>query len=339
MSASPLVSIILPTYNRAQFLPEAMSAIRAQSWTDWELVVVDDGSSDQTRSMVSELTADLPQPAKYIYQENQGAYAARNVGLTHSTGKYIAFYDSDDLWRPNHLQDCVLALEQHPDVDWVYGACRVVDGPSGRELEPSTFYVDGEPRQFMRLHSRDSGGLRIIDDPNVLVCIIQHGLYNGLQNSLIRRSVFEENSFDASARNGEDQLFVIQCQRSGCRFAYWDAVHVDYRIHSENCSAAGSAVDFDRKRRVLQALVAGYERMLQGYAWPPTVRRAFHQRLQRDYFWKLGYATLWNSGHYQEAMQMFQKGLHHWPWDWRCWKTYLLSRLCLSLRSAKGRAL
>src|SRR3712207_6270965 len=98
---NPTVSIILPTYNRAKFLPQAFGSIRSQTWTDWELIIVDDGSTDETPEFLKELTANFQQPVRYICQENQGAYGARNTGLDHAIGKYIAFFDSDDLWLPH----------------------------------------------------------------------------------------------------------------------------------------------------------------------------------------------------------------------------------------------
>src|SRR5947209_3744474 len=94
---SVAVSIVLPTYNRARFLPEAFESIRAQKFTRWELIVIDDGSTDETRAVVAALSADLPQPARYHYQANQGPAAARNAGIDLTQEKYIAFYDSDDL--------------------------------------------------------------------------------------------------------------------------------------------------------------------------------------------------------------------------------------------------
>src|SRR5262245_20654457 len=100
------VSIILPTYNRAPFLPQALASIRSQQYTDWELIVVDDGSRDDTPLVVARLFADTPQPTRYVRQENQGAYAARNTGLGVAQGEYVAFFDSDDLWLPHHLRNC-----------------------------------------------------------------------------------------------------------------------------------------------------------------------------------------------------------------------------------------
>src|SRR5207244_3503006 len=103
------------TYNRARFLPQAFESIRAQTFTDWELIAIDDGSTDETAEVIGPLTASLSQPVRHDRQDNQGAYGARNAGLGMARGRYVAFYDSDDTWLPHHLADCVAALEAHPD--------------------------------------------------------------------------------------------------------------------------------------------------------------------------------------------------------------------------------
>jgi glycosyltransferase involved in cell wall biosynthesis len=327
------VSIILPTYNRAKFLPEAFAAIQAQKWTDWELIVIDDGSTDNTRELIPELTCGWQQPVHYIYQENQGAYGARNTGLDHATGKYIAFYDSDDLWLPHHLQDCTEALNAHEDVDWVYGACRMVNLATDEEISPTTFLVDGRSRPFRLLQSRPAGKLRIIDDPKAACCQVLHGLYCGLQNSLIRSRLFENYRFDTPLRNeAEDQVIVIRSLVKGFRYAYLDNVHVEYRVHADNSSAAGGATA--KKLRVLGAVAQGFEKLLAIPDMPTDVKQALRQRLGREYFWHLGYSLLWQNGERAEAMEMFRRGIRAWPWDWRCWKTLVVKRAQLILGTA-----
>ena len=324
----PTVSIILPTYNRARFLPQAFEAIRSQRFTNWELIVVDDGSTDDSTSVIHDECNLLSQPSQLIHQENQGAYGARNTGLDYATGKYIAFYDSDDLWLPQHLHDSVDALESHSELDWAYGACRVVDTKTRRVVNKSTFYERGKPRPFMQLAATQHGRLNIIEDPQAISCAICAGFYCGLQNSVIRRSLFEDYRFRAANRNeAEDQLVVIEQLHAGRRFGYLDQVHVEYRIHESNSSAAGNDVELSRQERVLSLMIDGFEWLRTNVDLPPDAMRALRKRLAHDLFWKLGYSTCLQQGKQAEGLQAFRRALRHWPWDWRCWKTYWLTRI------------
>lgn len=120
-----LVSVIIPTYNRAHFLVEAMDSVWEQTYRPIELIVVDDGSTDSTQEVVEEWRkkrADEDQfELRYFHQENKGAPAARNLGLIESRGQYIQFLDSDDLLLPAKLQLSLQALSQVPYPDFVYG--------------------------------------------------------------------------------------------------------------------------------------------------------------------------------------------------------------------------
>jgi glycosyltransferase involved in cell wall biosynthesis len=103
----PFFSIILPTYNRAHFLPKAIESILAQTFKDWELIIVDDGSTDNTKEVVTGYTDPR---IKYIYQENQERSAARNNGIAQAHGEYICFLDSDDYFLPEKLNTYYQAL-------------------------------------------------------------------------------------------------------------------------------------------------------------------------------------------------------------------------------------
>ena len=323
----PAVTIILPTYNRERFLPDAFACIAAQALTDWELVVVDDGSTDQTREIVEGFAPPAGQAVRYLRQANAGAYAARNTGLDHASGRYVAFFDSDDLWLPHHLERCVSALEAHPDVDWVYAACRLVDVASGAVIEPSTFRVAGTPRPFMALRVRRAGDLRVIDDPDVVACQITHGLYAGLQNSVIRRRVFEHDRLWPDYRVVEDVLFLIRWLARGGVIAYFDDVHVIYRIHGDNSSASVSGGSAARLMPVFDEQVRGYERLLAELPLPRGAERALKKKLAAVAFWHKGYAGHWQLGDAQAALRAYRAALRVWPWSPAMWKTYLACRL------------
>lgn len=113
---TPAVSIILPTYNRRNTLLRAVRSVQAQSYTDWELLVIDDGSTDGSK----ELLATLDEPRlRVIVQANAGAATARNLGLRESRGRYISFLDSDDEWLPHFLALSCGFLDRHPQEAWV----------------------------------------------------------------------------------------------------------------------------------------------------------------------------------------------------------------------------
>ena len=331
-----VVSILLPTFNRARFLPEAFDAIAAQRYRDWELIVVDDGSTDDTEALVQAFRSKSDRPVKYIKRPNGGAYAARNTGLDHAAGTYIAYYDSDDLWLPHHLERCVSALVAHPEIDWVYGACRAVDTATGSVLQPSTFRPNGRPQPFLELRTRTvDGDLRMFDDPGTLDCQLTSGLYCGLQNSVLHRRLFASDRFWEEYKVVDDVLFVVRRLAEGARLAYFDDVHVIYRVHQENSSASATGASAERLLPVFQEQVRGMERVKREVALPAGARRALDRRLAHLYFWHLGYAGYWPRGDREEALKAFSAALRLTPGDLRMWKTYVPRLLAARLR--KGR--
>ncbi|MEL6494481.1 MAG: glycosyltransferase family A protein [Cyanobacteria bacterium J06623_7] len=113
----PRVSVIIAAYNLMAYLPATITNVFAQTFTDFELIVVDDGSSDNTSEWVSQLTDPR---VKLITQENQGLAGASNTGVSQAQGEYITFLDADDLWEPSKLEQQVQVLDNHPEVGIVY---------------------------------------------------------------------------------------------------------------------------------------------------------------------------------------------------------------------------
>ena len=101
MKGEVLFSIVIPTYNRAHILPETIQSVLKQSYSNWELLIVDDGSTDNTKDFILNVNDDR---VKYIYQENAERSAARNNGIKNSSGDWVYFLDSDDSFKENHLQ-------------------------------------------------------------------------------------------------------------------------------------------------------------------------------------------------------------------------------------------
>jgi len=318
----PLVSVVMPIYNRASFLPEAIGAIRGQAYTHWELIVVDDGSSDGSKAVFDQLIADMPQPARYIEQDNAGPYAARNTGLDHCAGDLIALYDSDDLWLGHHLAESVAALRAHPEVSWVYADSRKIDQTTGQVVVERGFYEGGGPHPMLSLNTIDDGKLRIYDDPRVVAVQLRHNLCCLLQTSVIRKEVFDGHRFVHDFRNeGEDELFPIRAMKRGHRLAYFDDVHLIYRMHADNSSSSAIGVSVEKHLRVTEAAARGYRELGEQVELTAAERRALRQRLANEYFWKRGYTLLWQSGRAAEAWGEFRTGLGWWWRDARMWKT------------------
>lgn len=120
----PKVSVIIPTYNRARFVGEAIDSVLAQTYKDYEIIVVDDGSTDNTQEVLKHYGHKI----RYFRQENKGISAARNLALEKARGEYIAFLDDDDLWLPEKLEKQIDVLERNPDLAFVASETHVING-------------------------------------------------------------------------------------------------------------------------------------------------------------------------------------------------------------------
>lgn len=143
---SPAVSVVMPTWNRASLIGAAIRSVQAQTFTDWELLVVDDGSTDDTKRIAETFVAD--RRIKYITQAHLGQAPARNRALDAAKGALIAYLDSDNLWYPEFLSVAVAAFVAMPDIDCAYGANvrdeppRIMHEPFDRERLLAGNFVD-----------------------------------------------------------------------------------------------------------------------------------------------------------------------------------------------------
>lgn len=182
--AMPKVSVIIPTYNRAELLKQAIASVLAQTYGDFELIIVDDGSTDDTKSVVESIGDNR---IKYIWQTNQQRCVARNAGIAAAEGEYLAFLDSDDLWLPKKLELQLAAIEQCPDAGASHGRCMRM-GPNLEFLHPQEL---------------------LVSDTEVRCCDVHKTLlvrnYFASQGVVVRRSLVEKTGgFDPALPHGED---------------------------------------------------------------------------------------------------------------------------------------
>ncbi|MCK4820736.1 glycosyltransferase [bacterium] len=186
-----LVSVIIPTFNRAHFVKEAIDSVLSQTYQNFEIIVVDDGSTDDTKHVL------IPCKDKiiYIYQENQGGAAVRNTGIKHAKGKYIAFLDSDDLWFPQKLEKQVNVLNNQKEYAVVYSNLIVIDGN----------------HNYIRGGSND----KRFPSGNIFHKVLLWQAACGyLQTLLVRKSCFEEIGYlDVEFAMAHDRDMVVRLAR------------------------------------------------------------------------------------------------------------------------------
>ena len=129
----PKVTVLIPSYNAAHFLPTSIESALSQTYQDFEIVVIDDGSSDKTKDVVKTYIDKYPNKIHYLWQENKGLPAARNTGIAHSQGEYLALLDADDKWLPCRLEEEVGILDADSSIGIVHANITLID-VNGKEI-------------------------------------------------------------------------------------------------------------------------------------------------------------------------------------------------------------
>lgn len=220
--SQPRVSIIIPTFNRAELLSKAITSVLRQSCLDLELLIVDDGSTDNTREVVETIARQVAIPVIYIYQENQGAPSARNHGLAVAHGEYIAFLDSDDFWLSNHLDICVSTLEN--------------DRSAGAAFTDHGITNDG--KAYIRTFASVGKNSK-----ELLYRLVTHELVLASDAIVIRRSVFHElGDFIKDLHGAEDWEMWVRIA-STFKILYIPQLTVIVLQHKHNYSENPKALE------------------------------------------------------------------------------------------------
>ena len=209
----PRVSVIVPAYNQSQYLGEAIRSVLAQDYGDFEVVVVDDGSTDDTRAVATG-TGDAR--VRYVFQDNRGLSAARNTGIREARGSLLSFLDSDDAFLPRKLSLLVAALDERPDLGLVAGQAVLIDD-RGQPLDE--IFDRGIP-----------------EDPSEL--LLGNPLHVG--SVLLRREWQERvGLFDESLRSYEDWDLWLRLVRAECPTGWVPQPVSLYRFHGEQMTRLG----------------------------------------------------------------------------------------------------
>jgi len=232
MNDKGLVSAITIFLNGENFIEEAIQSVLSQTYANWELILVDDGSTDGSTEIARRYEKAHPEKIRYVdhaCHENRGMSASRNLGLRHARGEYVAFLDHDDIWLPNKLEDQVAILVAQPEAAMMYGRTRYWHGWTGRP-------EDSERDSFTFLGVEPN---RIVAGPDLFTLFLRDdGTTASTCSVLIRREVFERvGGFDETFRDQyEDMVFLAKVYLESSVYVSdrcWDY----YRQHGNNSGA------------------------------------------------------------------------------------------------------
>jgi len=248
----PVVSVVIPVYNAARYIGQALDSLHAQTFSDYEVIVVNDGSAD--RDELEQLLRSHPLSVVYLSQENKGVSAARNAGIRIAKGEFYAQLDADDQWTPDYLEVQLGLLSDNPDVALVYPNATIIGDDSDVRLE---FMNVSPSRGEVNFESL------VRQECTVMTCVTA-------RISAIR----EVGMFDESLRTVEDFDLWLRIAQSGRRIIYHPRLLVLYRRHSGSLSS-------DRVR-MLRNLLTVFEKTARNVDLTPTQKKMLHAEIVRN---------------------------------------------------------
>jgi glycosyltransferase involved in cell wall biosynthesis len=244
MTNSVRISVVVPAYNYAHFLPAALDSVLAQTYREWECIIVDDGSTDDTAAVADAYVRRDPR-FRYIHQANRGLAGARNTGVRNASGDAIQFLDADDRLLPPKLERHAAYLAAHPECDIVYGDVWFFRSETPDVLTPS---LHGKlTRSILRRVHGNAEAFRILEHYNIMP----------VPAAIVRRRVFERATFDEEANAVEDYGFWIRCAALGFSF---DFCEPDEPVAAVRSHGASMSRDFVRMLRGLITVAHAYEK-------------------------------------------------------------------------------
>jgi glycosyltransferase involved in cell wall biosynthesis len=298
MSHSPFISVVIPTFNRARQAQAALESVLAQTYPNFEAIVVDDGSTDGTGEAIQRLIKQQNgrgEQARYFFQANHGSSVARNKGIEQARGDWIAFLDSDDVWLPEKLELQVQAIQQFKDQ---CGAC-VTDAQMVNDLgmNSSSF------RYFGRHYDQTVG---IASDALVANSKGFSGFW--LSTLLVRADLVRNlDGFDVEIQGPEDRDFCFRLALA-TSFAFVDKPLI--RTDRSASPPGSNCRPWDKWNIRLRGHQVMYEKWLGlGAALSPDVRKIVRRELRRAHsHWTNWYLA---HGQYSEARQAVSRALDY----------------------------
>ena len=274
---NPLVSIITPTYEREDFIEEAVNSALGQTYKNIELLVIDDGSTDGTVDKLKQYESD-PR-FNYFYQDNQGQSTARNKGLSIAKGEFVCFLDSDNHWAKNKIEESLKLFEIYPDTDIVYANVTLID-EHGTEISTEN----------MTRHSGNISKYLLRDN-----CV-------SFNTAMVRKkSIDEISGFDSTLRRADDYDFWLRLSAKN-KFLYVPQYWAYYRV-MENQISSNKDARFEANELIMNKFISKSEHQLKSKDINQS-RAYFYNRRGRYYG---------SEGRTFEAIRDFIKAIRLYP--------------------------
>jgi glycosyltransferase involved in cell wall biosynthesis len=320
MNSKRLISCIIIFFNAGEnFFIEAIESVFAQSYDNWELLLVDDGSIDESTKIALEYTQKYPEKVRYLEHEghqNCGMSATRNLGIRHAQGEYMTFLDADDIWLPNTLEEQAAILDSHPDAAMVYGAIQWWYSWTGNHEDKERDFVD-TPQLF--LQNPNVYLNQLIQPPTLSLLLLQKKI--SISGMLVRRQIIEKVGGFEDAFRGlyEDQVF---CTKVCLQFSVFVANQCwyKYRQHPQSCCAIAERTKKEHSAR--QVFLNWLEKYLS------------EQRLKHIEVWPVLKQELWSYKH--PILNSWLKRTQRLK-NWIRWHVWLIIKTILSLKSENSR--
>lgn len=293
---SPLVSVVVPTYNYGRYIAEALASILTQTVSDLEVVVVDDGSTDDTQEVLQPFTDPR---VCVVRQEHAGTAAARNRGKAKARGQFIAWLDADDLWRPTFLERQLAVLEAEPEIGFCFANFIRTEG--GVAIPGTQFDLVPRLRELPTRPAR-GGQARVIEMDPFAALAPSTSLPGWLQASVFRRAALEGRWSNPGLRSAEDLYLILQVYAGGMPAAFIDEVLVEVRRHGRNSYASGDYI----QSAVLKSVLC-FKASVPLTAAQQVI---LHRRIGREYC-ALGWRHFWKHDAVKAAR--FYAGALRWP--------------------------
>ncbi|MEG4168011.1 MULTISPECIES: glycosyltransferase [unclassified Microcoleus] len=277
---TPQVSVIIPVYNGSRYIVQAVESALSQTFTDLEIIVVDDGSSDRTQQVLQPYLDRI----RYIYQENQGVAAARNIACQLAQGEFLAFLDADDYFLPSKLEKQLACFDDDPTLDMVQTGWLMVD-ETGKDIS--------EMKPWQQAPKLD------LESFIIFKCVRPSAM-------MLRRKCWEDlGGFDSHFSLGEDLDFALRLTLKGYKAVWLEEILTCYRQHNSNIMSSGLP------------LMKNTEILMKEFFNRPDLPESIRQLKNQEHYLSFQWLAwrMYRDGHLAEMAQCLEKSLQYTPFS------------------------